>query len=174
MIAAVELPAAAAVTVRDARPDDRAAISEILLTSGIFGQTDADCVDEMFCEAPRADGYHWLAAEAATGAGKGGVAGFACYGREWGTHGTWDLFWICVRPGARGSGTGRALIDTVIDRVRAEGGRMVVIYTSSTEPYAAARRLYKAAGCTPAATIPDYYADGDSLLIFTRALRAET
>ncbi len=42
---------------------DRDAIRDVLLTSGIFGQTDADCVDEMFTETyekPRPDGYRWL------------------------------------------------------------------------------------------------------------------
>ncbi len=102
---------------------------------------------------------------------KGSVLGFACYGIESLTHGTWDLFWICVRPQARGAGVGRALISEAVRCAQQENGRMMVIYTSSTEPYAPARKLYMAAGFAQIATIPDYYTDGDSLQIYRRRLR---
>jgi ribosomal protein S18 acetylase RimI-like enzyme len=159
-----------AITVSDAGFEDREAIREILLTSGIFGQTDADCVDEMFVEtwrAPRPDGYRWLRCVDVAGR----VVGFACYGTESLTQDTWDLFWICVRPETRGMGVGRALIDAAVGRAQAEGGRLMVIYTSSTDAYAPARKLYLAAGFAQNATIPDYYKDGDSLHIYWRRLK---
>lgn len=168
-ISGAAAPAAGTITVRDATWDDRAAISDVLLTSGVFGQTDADCVDEMFVETwqkPRPDGYLWLMACDETGR----VVGYACYGTESLTQDTWDLFWICVRPETRGKGAGRALIDTVVRRVRESNGRVMVIYTSSTDTYAPARRLYEAAGFAQTARIPDYYSDGDSLLIYWRRI----
>lgn len=158
-----------AVTVTDAGFEDRDAIREVLLTSGIFGQSDAECVDEMFVETwrtPRPDGYRWLRCADA----QGHVVGFACYGTESLTQDTWDLFWICVRPEARGVGAGRMLIDAVVQRAQSEGARLMVIYTSSTVAYAPARRLYVAAGFAQNATIPDYYKDGDSLHIYWRRL----
>jgi ribosomal protein S18 acetylase RimI-like enzyme len=166
------LPASAAhgLTVIDARWTDRDAISDVLLTSGIFGQSDAECVDDMFVETwqkPRPDGYRWLRCAGPDD----GLLGFVCYGTESLTQDTWDLFWICVRPQARGRGVGRTLIEETVRRAQAENGRFMVIYTSSTDAYAPARALYRAAGFAQNATIPDYYKDGDSLQIFWRRLR---
>ncbi len=155
--------------VRDAVWEDRAAIYDILMTSGLFGKTDADCVDEMFAETwqrPRPDAYRWLSAVDSAGR----VCGFACYGPESLTQDTWDLFWICVRPEARGHGVGRTLIDAAVANARAARGRVMVIYTSSTDKYAGARRLYEASGFAQKAEIPDYYSDGDSLYIYWRRL----
>lgn len=167
----MQVAVSSGIMVRDAQWQDRDAIRDILLTSGIFGQTDADCVDEMFVETrekPRSDGYRWLCCCDSEHA----VIGFACYGTESLTQDTWDLFWICVRPQARGAGAGRALISEAVARAQQENGRLMVIYTSSTATYAPARALYAAAGFAQNATIPDYYSDGDSLQIYWRRLRS--
>lgn len=96
----------AAAGVRPSSEDDRAAIYDILMRSGIFGKADADCVDEMFVETWTKrrnddDNYRWLSCWS-----EGVMAGFACYGTESLTQDTWDLFWICVLPEARGRAWG--------------------------------------------------------------------
>jgi len=170
--------AATRARVRPATPEDRAAIYDVLMTSGVFGRVDAACVDEMFVGTwaalqanADADTYHWLIAEgpddAATSAT---VIGFACYGTESLTQGTWDLFWVCVRPEARGMGAGRALLQDSVAGARAKGARMMVIYTSSTAPYGAARAVYEACGFSRAAVVSNYYDDGDDLHIYLRRL----
>jgi len=81
---------------------DRPRIRHILLNSGLFQASDADCVDEMFGQAlarPTPDNYRFL-----SGWLDGNMAGFACYGWESLTHGTWDLFWVVTLPEARGRG----------------------------------------------------------------------
>jgi ribosomal protein S18 acetylase RimI-like enzyme len=167
------MPAVAEAThivVRPMQMDDRASVWDILMTSGVFGETDAVCVDEMIMETwdtPRVDGYKWLAC-----CQDERMIGFACYGTESLTQDTWDLFWICVRPEARGNGAGRALMAEVEAQVRAANGRVMVIYTSSTPTYAPARRLYEGAGFTRQAIVPDYYRDGDDLNIYWKRLRA--
>lgn len=171
LAAAPVAPAAAAgsIRVREATPDDRAGIYDILMTSQIFGQSDAECVDEMFTETwakPRADGYRWLCCVDESGRN----LGFTCYGVESLTQDTWDLFWICVRPEARGRGVGRALMEETVLRAQRDNGRVMVIYTSSTAHYAPARKLYTGAGFAHIATVPDYYSDGDSLHIYWRRL----
>lgn len=164
--------AAAAVQVSDATPADRQAIYDLLMNSGIFGQADAECVDEMFRGTwtalqadPNADTYHWLSCRV-----EGQYAGFACFGTESLTHGTWDLFWICVSPAVRGQGVGRALLQTAAARAAAAGARLMVIYTSSTAPYAPARRLYESQQFVRTATVDDYYRDGDHLYIYSKRL----
>jgi len=159
------------LTVCPSTWEDRAAIYDILIRSEIFGKVDADCVDEMFVETwgkrrDDADNYHWLSCWL-----DGRVAGFACYGIESLTQGTWDLFWVCVLPEARGQGVGRALLIDAEANAHKENGRVMVIYTSSTSKYTAARRLYENAGFTRTAVVPDYYSDGDDLHIYWKRLR---
>ena len=188
MNAAVNKAVKSTVLVRPATPEDRAAIYDVLMTSGVFGRVDADCVDEMFVGTwaalnanPEADTYRWLVAEQVTeqadDATEGvsnipsaSIIGFACYGTESLTHGTWDLYWVCVRPSARGKGAGRMLLQTSVAGARALGARMMVIYTSSTPPYTAARATYEASGFSRAAVVPDYYDDGDDLHIYAQRL----
>jgi ribosomal protein S18 acetylase RimI-like enzyme len=159
------------LTVRACVPEDRARLSHILLNSDVFGQHDADTVDEMFVQAmakPGPDQYRFTVA-----CGEDGEAvGFACYGWESMTQGTWDLFWVCALASARGRGVGRALLADAVATASAEGGRLMVIYTSSTPAYDGARRLYRSQGFEKTAVIGDYYAEGDDLNIFARRLRA--
>lgn len=165
----IALAEATRIVVRPMRLDDRASVWDILMTSGVFGETDAVCVDEMILEtwdAPKADSYKWLACCQGER-----MIGFVCYGTESLTQDTWDLFWICVRPEARGQGAGRALMAEAEAQARAANGRVMVIYTSSTPTYAPARRLYEGAGFTRQAVVPDYYRDGDDLNIYWKRLR---
>src|SRR3989442_3836868 len=132
---------AAAPFVLPSTPEDRTRIRHILLHSGVFKESDADCVDEMFGLAlarPALDNYRFL-----SGWLDGTMAGFACYGWESLTCGTWDLFWVVTLPEARGRGLGDALLGEALRVATAEGGRLMVIYTSSTPAYAAGRRLYE-------------------------------
>ena len=167
--------------VRAATPTDRQAIYDLLMHSDIFGREDADCVDEMFrgtwsalADNPNADTYHWL-----TCYGSGDpsqtepqtLLGFACFGTESLTQGTWDLFWICVAPAARGKGVGGRLMNNAVAQAKEAGARLMVIYTSSTEPYQPARRLYESQEFSRVAAVEDYYRDGDHLYIYTKRLR---
>ena len=147
----------------------RPGIRRILLQSGLFHESDADCVDTMFGEAlakPTPDNYRFL-----SGWLDGALAGFACYGWESLTHGTWDLFWVVTLPEARGRGLGRALLGEAVRVAIAEQGRLMVIYTSSTDAYAPARRLYESQQFLRTACVPDYYNTGDDLYIYSRRLQ---
>ena len=112
------------------------------------------------------EAYQFLVAEV-----DGVVHGYALYARAALTKGTWDLYWIATDPtghGRGGRGVGRALLKGVEDAVRSKGGRIVLIETSSRSDYAKARRFYEAAGYARAATLTDYYRDGDDKVIFAR------
>lgn len=155
--------------VLPSQPADRPRIREILLQSDLFKPSDADCVDEMFTlalEKPTPDNYRFL-----SGWLSETMVGFACYGQESLTCGTWDLFWVCTLPAWRGRGVGGALLNEAVQMATKEQGRLMVIYTSGTPAYAAAHRLYQAHRFNRTATVPEYYNVGDDLHIYTRRLR---
>ncbi len=147
---------------------DRQDIYNILMHSGIFNQSDADCVDGMFGEAFNKvsdDNYRFISCREGDH-----LLGFACFGRESLTHGTWDLFWVCVAADARRKGAGRALLAEVQRQAAHKSVRLIVIYTSSTDRYAPARNLYESMGFICTAKVPDYYAEKDHLLIYTQRI----
>ncbi|MCL6430553.1 MAG: GNAT family N-acetyltransferase [Anaerolineae bacterium] len=98
----------------------------------------------------------------------GRVLGMACYGATPLTEGTFDLYWLAVAPTARREGIGRILLERVEADVRREGARMLVVETSGTPGYEPARRFYLARGYHRQATIPDFYAPGDDLVIYVK------
>ena len=144
-------------------------ILEITGQIGIFNPTERDCVLELwnaYQDEQETSGYMFLVASQ-----NGSPAqGYACFGPHPLTEGTYDLYWIGVSPAIQGHGVGHALMVQVEAEVRSRGGRLLLIETSSTAPYAAARRLYDSCGFGLEATIHDFYAPGDDLLIFAKHL----
>jgi D-alanine-D-alanine ligase len=100
----------------------------------------------------------------------GRAVGYVCFGPHALTQGTYDLYWIAVDPIAQGRGVGHALLARAESEVQACGGRLLLIETSDTPVYTPARRLYEASGYRREATVHDFYAYGDSLLIFAKDL----
>ena len=98
------------------------------------------------------------------------MQGYACFGPHPLTQGTYDLYWIVVDPTAQGHGIGHALLARVEAEVQARGGRLLLVETSGTPAYTAARRFYESSGYRCEATIHDFYAPGDDLVIFSKDL----
>jgi ribosomal protein S18 acetylase RimI-like enzyme len=103
----------------------------------------------------------------------GQLLGFACFGPHPLTEGTFDLYWICTAREARGQGIGGALLAFVEAGVRARGGRLLVVETSSTPDYAPARRFYEGYGYRYESVIHDFYAPGDDLILYAKRLAVE-
>ncbi len=100
----------------------------------------------------------------------GELVGYACWGPTPGTEGTNDLYWIVVERTQQGSGVGSQLLDHVERTIRAEGGRLIVVETSSRADYTGTRAFYERRGYTRAANLPGYYAPGDDLVIYLKDL----
>jgi ribosomal protein S18 acetylase RimI-like enzyme len=86
------------------------------------------------------------------------------------TEGTWSLYWIAVAKDQQGRGVGKRLIELVEEDVRQHNARILLIETSSMARYEPTREFYKKRGYTLTAHIPDYYADGDGLVVFRKRL----
>jgi ribosomal protein S18 acetylase RimI-like enzyme len=81
---------------------------------------------------------------------------------------TWYLYWIAVEKLAHGRGIGARLMRLVEESIAGAGGRQLLIETSSLPNYDATRRFYLKQGYELAATVPDYYADRDSMVVFRK------
>lgn len=100
----------------------------------------------------------------------GTVAAYACFGKNEMTAATYDLYWVATRADRMGRGHGRRIVAFVEEEIRKEGGRLLVIETSSKESYGETRAFYEKIGCTLAARLPNYYDEGDDKLIYLKSL----
>jgi D-alanine-D-alanine ligase len=100
----------------------------------------------------------------------GSLLGYACWGPTPCTADTWDLYWIAVSADAQGRGIGRLIMQEVERRLARANARLVLIETSSTEPYAPTRAFYRSLGYQEVARVPDFYLDGDDRVILARRL----
>ncbi|HEX6589188.1 MAG TPA: GNAT family N-acetyltransferase [Longimicrobiales bacterium] len=104
----------------------------------------------------------------------GSLLGYACWGPTPCTVGTFDLYWIAVSPDAQGRGVGRLIMQEVERRLARANARLVLIETSSTDPYAPTRAFYRSLGYQEVARVPDFYLDGDDRVILARRLDARS
>lgn len=156
--------------VRRIEPGDREAIRELIAGTGAFKPFEVDVAMELVDVAltqKGQDDYHpyVLVEDDDT------VVAYACFGKNSMTTGTFDLYWIATRTDRMGKGYGRAILSFVEEEVRRRGGYLLVIETSSQESYGSTRQFYDKVGCTLAAQLPDYYAEGDDKLIYLKRVR---
>lgn len=148
----------------------RPAIERMLRATGVFRDDEIvvalEVLDAYFT-APGQD-YHALGAFTQSG----DLLGYVCYGATPCTIGTFDLYWIAVTPDTHGRGVGTRLLKEVERRIARDGGRLVIIETSSLPPYAPTRAFYERRGYEVVARVPDFYAPGDDRLIFARRLES--
>ena len=147
----------------------RARLEGLTRATGLFRPEETAVAVELLDESLAGDDdYRFLGAYAGTG---DELVGYACWGPTPGTVGTYDLYWIVVDPGWQARGVGTELLAAVEQALVADGGRLIVVETSSRAAYAATRAFYERRGFTPAATLPGYYAPDDDLVIYLKDLR---
>jgi D-alanine-D-alanine ligase len=147
--------------------EDGPAVCRITAGAGVFSPEEVECVSELWQEyiekGPQVSGYFFVVLKE-----EGAVKGYACYGPRSLTQGTYDLYWIAVDPAAKRGGVGRALMERVEKDIAGLGGRLLVVETSGLEKYIATRAFYEGIGYNREATIRDFYAPGDDLVVYTR------
>lgn len=150
------------------KPKDVDDVRALVARTGAFSNAEVAIAVELVAETldqGATAGYEFVFAERARR-----LAGYTCFGPIPETVGSYDLYWIAVQPDEHGRGLGAALLAKSEARIAAAGGRHVWVDTSSRRDYAAAHRLYKAAGYREAARLVDFYGPGEAKLIFTKSL----
>lgn len=151
-------------SVRKTVRQDAAGVLRLAAAEPLFSREDREVVEELlfdYLEETEPGDYRYL-----TAVDGGRVVGFACYGPTPLTHGTFDLYWICVSRRQRRRGYGLALLKGVIRGVRREGGRLIVLDTSARRSFAPTRSFYEAAGFKSSARVPAFYGRGDDLVMY--------
>jgi GNAT superfamily N-acetyltransferase len=156
--------------IRPTLASDTPALLEMTDGTGVFKPGDLETLGEVldtYHAEAHAEGHRCVTFEQ-----DGRPIGFAYYAPAELTDRTWHLWWIVVSKQIQAKGVGSRLLRHVEDDVRAARGRLLVIETSSLPAYELTRRFYLKQGYDLAAVLQDFYADGDSIVFFTKRLGA--
>jgi ribosomal protein S18 acetylase RimI-like enzyme len=143
---------------------DGPAVVNLVVAAGMFTRDEADFLVEVLVPA---EGTTCLVEDADDGRG---LASVVLYRPEEAADRVFDVTMIAVRPDLQGDGRGSALMRHVEQDLREQGQRMLVIRTSGTARYDRTRDFYKGLGYSEHARVPDYWSDGDDLVLFTTRL----
>jgi ribosomal protein S18 acetylase RimI-like enzyme len=153
---------------------DRPLLQELLGSLEAFTASEREIAMELVdarLARPECDDYRFILAFFADElAGAERLAGYVCYGRTPMTHAAYDLYWIATRPDFARTGVARSLLTSMESEIQGAGGGIVRVETGSREGHGGALNFYEAMGFSRAATIADFYAPGDHLILFTRRI----
>jgi len=147
---------------------DPHAISRIVRSSGFFSTEEIALARELAEEKldqGNASSYQFLFAE-----DKQIVHGYTCFGLIPATSGSYDLYWIAVDDQFRSQGLGKELMQKTQHIILAAGGRLIYVETSSRDQYKTTHSFYESCGYQKVAFLKDFYALGDSKIIYSKIL----
>ncbi len=154
--------------IRPAVPGDTPALLLIAQGTGVFKPLEIEALKEVLDDYHGhglQPGHHTITYEQ-----DGRVVGFAYYAPTAMTDRTWHLWWIAVTKERHARGVGGALLRYVEEDIRQARGRQLLIETSSLPHYEPTRRFYLKHGYEQVCVQPDYYADGDDMVVFRKRL----
>jgi GNAT superfamily N-acetyltransferase len=159
---------AEALLLRPSQPDDSRALLSIAEGTGVFKPIEIQALEEVLSDyhaREREQGHRCVTAWR-----EEGPIGFVYWAPTPMTDRSWHLYWIAVRRDLQSRGAGARLLAHCETEVLAAGGRLLLIETSSLPAYEPTRRFYHKHGYQPPAVVPDFYADGDDLLVYRKRL----
>ncbi len=154
--------------LRPTAPADSPALVAVAAGTGVFKPHELVALREVLDDFHATN--HAYGHRASTWDEAGEAIGFVYLAPTAMTDRTWELWWIAVEAARHGQGLGSKMLVAVEDTVRADGGRLLLIETSSTPAYQPTRQFYLKHGYTEAAHVPDFYADGDGKVIFSKRI----
>ena len=149
-------------------PSDPDSIEAIVRSSGFFSEAEIAIARELVCdrlEHGSKSSYQFLFVE-----DQHAVLGYTCYGLIPATAGSYDLYWIAIAHGIRDRGLGKALLLQTEALIAENGGRTVYAETSSRIQYEPTRFFYERCDYVAEAVLKDFYAPGDSKIIYSKIL----
>jgi GNAT superfamily N-acetyltransferase len=154
---------------QEIEPTDLNTILKIVQSSGFFSAAEVELACELAAdriEHGQQSSYQFLFAEDG-----GQVVGYTCYGLIPATAGSYDLYWIAISEALRGAGLGKILLKKTEELILNIAGKHVYAETSSRVQYAPTQHFYESCGYKPEAVLTDFYAPGDSKIIYSKILK---
>ena len=150
------------------KPSDLEAIARIVNSSGFFSTAETDLALELAKEKlseGNASSYQFLFGE-----DEDLVWGYTCFGLIPATAASYDLYWIAVDNHLRARGLGKQLLKKSEDIIRNRDGKHIYVETSSRQQYQTTHRFYEVCGYIQEAFLKDFYAAGDSKVIYSKTI----
>ena len=152
--------------LRPVTPSDGSAVRDLVIAAGMFSREESEFLDG---DVLQGEGTTCLVEDADDDRG---LASVLLYRPEDAADRAYDLTMIAVRPDLQGSGRGAALMRHAEQDLRERGQRLLIVRTSGTSQYDRTREFYRGLSYAEHARVPDYWSDGDDLVIFTKRLSA--
>ena len=154
--------------IRPTVPADTPVLLQLAEGTGVFKPHEIEALNEVLTDFHAYNHEHGH--RCVTREDRGKVVGFAYYAPAAMTDRTWYLYWIAVSKAVQGKGIGKVLLTHLEDEIRGLGGRVLFLETSSLPLYEPTRNFYLRNAYDQDATLRDYYADGDSMVVFRKKL----
>ncbi len=147
--------------------DEAAPIIAIMTETGLFSHERlsamADWLDDYLTNG-KASMYRFLSCRAE---GRKTI-GYSCYGPHWLTDSVFDVYGLAVAPGQQRQGMGAALLRETEGHICTLSGDLALIELSGSPRFQPAHHFLERRGYRLEATIADFYAEGESQLIYTK------
>ncbi len=154
--------------IRPTEQGDTRVILALASRTGVFKPHEITALEEVLSD------YHAtnnkLDHRAITFEEHGEILGFAYYAPAAMADRTWYLYWIAVTKQTQARGIGTELMQFVEQDIRSHRGRILLVETSSLPYYDLTRKFYEKHQYKRDAVIEDFYADGDSMVIYSKRL----
>jgi GNAT superfamily N-acetyltransferase len=155
--------------IRPTVPADTPALVSLARETGVFKPHEIVALQEVLDDyhgESQGEGHFCVTYE-----DNGEILGFAYYAPASMTVCSWYLYWIAVKKDTQAKGVGGRLLAHVEEDIRARQKEAVLfIETSSLPHYELTRRFYLKKGYGQDAVLHDYYAPGDDMVVFRKAL----
>jgi len=153
--------------IRPALPADSDTLVALTDATGLFKPIEIAALREVLDDFHdhRSANHHAILLE-----DNDAIVGFAYYGHDPMTDRTWQVWWLAIRKDQQGKGAGTRLLRHIENDIFINHrGRLLFIETSSPPHYELTRQFYRKLGYEEHAILKDFYAAGDSMVVFRKA-----
>ena len=136
--------------------------------TGAFTPEELDVLEDVLIEWSLHPGKDYVLLTEWNG---GSLAGFLIYGPTPMTRFAFDLYWVAVDPAHQKKGIGRILEEKMCSALLEQSpGAVVRVETAGRDDYLGQRHFYLATGYRECGRIPDFYSEGDDLVLYCKKI----